>query len=228
MIANPFFLDDDIVLLLHCNGTNGSTTFIDSSSYIHTVDTINGAIISTAQSVFGGSSLYCPSLVDGLFTPASSIPVLLDLFNENSTVDLRIRPASLPSSEFEYYPLVTMNNGIWFFAILFFDGVLWLEIQFGSGGTNGLLRATTTFSIDTWYHIAVERYNGEFFFYKDGTRLSTYIQTAWSAQNPSSASINVGSAGIAPGYAGYIDELRISRTARYEGNNFTPETAEYA
>lgn len=46
-----------IAALLHFDGTNGSTTFIDSSIYNRTIETIGSPVISTAASVSGGSSL---------------------------------------------------------------------------------------------------------------------------------------------------------------------------
>ena len=51
----------DVSLLLHCNGTNGSTTFTDSSPTPKTITAQNGAAISTARSQFGGAS----ALFDG-------------------------------------------------------------------------------------------------------------------------------------------------------------------
>ena len=46
-----------IAALLHFDGTNGSTTFVDSSIYNRTIATIGSPVISTAASVSGGSSL---------------------------------------------------------------------------------------------------------------------------------------------------------------------------
>ena len=58
------------IVLLHFDGTDGSTTFIDSSAYNRTIDTIGGSpVISTAASVSGGSSLLLqgwPGRNDGL------------------------------------------------------------------------------------------------------------------------------------------------------------------
>lgn len=50
-------VDDDTVLWLKFDGTNGSTTFVDSSIYNRTIETIGSPVISTAASVSGGSSL---------------------------------------------------------------------------------------------------------------------------------------------------------------------------
>ena len=43
-------------LLMHFNGTNGSTTMTDNSKNNFPATSYNGAAISTAQSKFGGAS----------------------------------------------------------------------------------------------------------------------------------------------------------------------------
>ena len=50
-----------VALLLHCDGSNGSTTFTDSSPTPKTVTAYGNAQISTARSQFGGAS----ALFDG-------------------------------------------------------------------------------------------------------------------------------------------------------------------
>ena len=47
---------DNVELLLHLNGSNGSTTFTDSSSNGLTVTRGGNVTISTAQAKFGGAS----------------------------------------------------------------------------------------------------------------------------------------------------------------------------
>ena len=57
------------IVLLHFDGTDGSTTFVDSSAYNRTISTIDSPTISTAASVSGGSSLLLqgwPGAHDGL------------------------------------------------------------------------------------------------------------------------------------------------------------------
>jgi len=61
-----------VSLLLNGNGTNGSTTFTDSSSYGHTVTPVGNAQISTTQSKFGGSSMYFDGSGDYLEVPPSA------------------------------------------------------------------------------------------------------------------------------------------------------------
>lgn len=70
------------VALLHFDGTNGSTTFVDSSIYNRTITTNGSPVISTATSVSGGSSLLLQgwpgAVVEGLkaIIPANGLGVV--------------------------------------------------------------------------------------------------------------------------------------------------------
>ena len=66
-------------LLLHCDGTNGSTTFTDNSPSPKTVTAYNGAAISTVQSKFGGASGLFDGTDDYVTVPDNSA---FDLENE--------------------------------------------------------------------------------------------------------------------------------------------------
>ena len=57
-VTASFSSDLNTVLLLHGDGTNGSTIFTDSSSYPKAVTASGNAQISTAQSRFGGASMH--------------------------------------------------------------------------------------------------------------------------------------------------------------------------
>ncbi len=59
------------VLLLHADGSNGSTVFVDSGSNGKTVTAYGNAQISTAQSKFGGASAYFDGNGDYLSVPSS-------------------------------------------------------------------------------------------------------------------------------------------------------------
>ena len=54
LLAQDFY--DDVSLYLKMNGANGSTSFLDSSRFGHTVTANGNAQVSTAQSKFGGAS----------------------------------------------------------------------------------------------------------------------------------------------------------------------------
>lgn len=59
-------------LLLHMDGTNDSTTFTDSSNYVHTVTEQNDAKLKTGQKKFGTASGYFDGTGDYLTVPDDS------------------------------------------------------------------------------------------------------------------------------------------------------------
>ena len=62
----------NVSLLLHGDGTNGSTTIVDSSSSTKAVTAFGDAQISTAQSKFGGASIAFDGNGDYLTIPPSA------------------------------------------------------------------------------------------------------------------------------------------------------------
>src|ERR1700677_981632 len=56
--CDPYF--NDVALLLHFDGTNGSTTYTDSSSYANVLTTQGTAALATAASKFGPTGLNLP------------------------------------------------------------------------------------------------------------------------------------------------------------------------
>lgn len=61
-----------VAALLHFDGVNGSTTITDNSKNNFTITATNGAVISTAQSKFGGASVFLDGTNDYLVTPTTS------------------------------------------------------------------------------------------------------------------------------------------------------------
>ena len=76
-----------------------------------------------------------------------------------------------------------------------------------------------TVSTNTWYHVAGVRSGTTFYYFLDGTSQGTLTSVTAAVSNGAGY---FGMNGNAP-YTGYIDEMRISRMARYTGN-FTPDT----
>ena len=68
--ADPYF--SNVSLLLHMDGSNGSTTFTDNSSNGFTVTANGNAQISTAQSKWNGASGYFDGAGDFLTVPVNS------------------------------------------------------------------------------------------------------------------------------------------------------------
>jgi len=133
----------------------------------------------------------------------------------------------------------------WVYFTSIADGSSNLQILYHSGGTtssfyfhadsNQLSTGTsnaykvneaTSFSINTWYHLAATRQNGTSYVFKDGVLLGS--GTADTTNYTSDGQPRIG-ANASGGQAvnGYIQDLRVTKgRARYTAT-FTPPTAEF-
>jgi hypothetical protein len=204
-------------LLLHGDGTNGSTVITDSSGSPKTVTAVGNAQISTTQSKFGGSSMLFDGTGDRLTTPSNNAFAFgTGDFTVEAWVYESIRPA---------FPTVIEIG-----AHLAVTGIIFLTNNAGNlaGIYSGSFFAmTATGSLTAWNHYAWVR---------SGNSIQTFVNgiggTATSFTNnlSNTATITVGSqAGGGDNYDlnGYIDDLRITKgVARYT-SNFTPPTAPF-
>ena len=230
-IANTVFTgtksDDpnysDVSLLLNGNGTNGSTTFKDSSSHNHSITATGNAQISDAQSKFGGSSMYFDGNGDYLSIPDdTSFHLGSDNFTFefwtylNSTTGHFINKRVSNNFQYLYLRLTSGSLILWATS----NGSSWdIANNFGFGNT--------ALSTGQWYHIALVRNGTKISAYVDGTESPNTITTSAAIQNGSTNPLRI--AGDVPlnGYLnGYIDDFRITKgVARYT-SNFTPPTAQ--
>ena len=200
-------------LLLHGDGPNGSTVFTDSSSFNRVVSGQMSASISTAQSVFGGSSiktLYNSPLVCGA-SPDFNIA------SGDFTIDLRV---FLISHTATYGAMVISRGALsgWYIHIRQ-DGVTWV----GQNNTYGV-NVPGTLATGRWYHIAVERSGSTVTLYIDGISRGTTTQSVTDVNVP----MIIGGWDYNSNYPlnGYIDELRFSKgIARWAQDFALPSSA---
>jgi len=215
---------NNVSLLLRGDGTNGSTTILDESFSPKTVTAYGNAQISTAQSKYGGSSLYFDGTGDYLGLPDSS-----DFATGTSNFTL----------ECWYYPIAKLTNYPRIFQVgtaawgtsdnwTFLDRhnsantkFAWACVAFG--GNAMLMTSTTTVTNNTWYHLAVVRDGSTFRLFVNGVQEDTYTN-AGAVTSSASTAAWVGSAAGAGDSTnnGYIDDLRFTKgVARYT-SNFSP------
>ena len=215
---DPFL--NQVALLLHMDGDNNTTVFNDSSVNNCGIMVLGDAKISTAQSVFGGSSGYFDGTGAYLTTSGTSF----DLGTENWTI------------EFYFYRSDTNNRGLFgsrtgSYGPLQLDLVASkIKILAGTGTTSWTINATGTTTINTgaWYHLAAVRNGGTFNLYLNG--VLEYTSTALSTLSMiSTSNINIGweSDYASSPFYGYIDSLRITKgIARYT-TDFTPSVSRF-
>ena len=200
-------------LLMHFNGTNGSTTMTDNSKNVLTVTSVNGTAISTAQSKFGGSSVLFDGTNDYLSIVNNSA---LNLSGGSYTIEFWIRP----TGNYANYNTIIAKRAAstaWEVYLRITTGVLSFY-----NGTN--YESSVTPTANVWSHVAAV-YNGTTInLYLNGVSV---LSTAMG-NTDYDAPIYIGSFPAGNEYfIGYIDELRVTKgIARYTGN-FTPSTTQF-
>jgi hypothetical protein len=214
--------DASTVLLLHMEGPNGGYVFLDSSSYNKPIIRTGSYITSTANKKFGNSSAIYQTAADCVYVSHPTGDPDLALGTGNFTIDLWIAP-------------IALGNGV------FFDG----RPNGGAGayptiGTTAAFKfvfhannadqitGTTTYAINTWYHVAVVRLSGITKLYVNGVQEGAPYTDGTNYLNNGANRPVVGSSGNATNqtFSGYLDEVRVSKAARWS-SNFAPPTRAY-
>ena len=219
--TTPFVNDTNTLFLSHMDGTNSSTVLRDDNGDGRRPASIisqNGAAISTAQSKFGGSSALFDGTNDYLNVADNGALSL----SADYTIECWLRMPVIPPTP--------SNNGIWNCADHLFyiarynpgSGAIY-EIDLFNGGYNRVSSGAVAMNTNQWYHVAISRSGSNSRIFLDGTQVGS---TATWNNTLTSASLNE-IAKYSSGYWNvYIDEFRISNTARYTGN-FTPSTTPF-
>jgi len=201
----------NVATLLRFNGSNGSTTFTDSSPNGVAVTANNGAAISTVQSKFGGAS--------GYFDGSQSLtigtsPPFTDWNGSDWTIEMWLRPDSVTGYRGVFNSNTRLN------LHLLNTGDLYLNN--GVDGAGGL-SASGVLQTGSWQHVAAVRSGSTSYLYVNGQQVGSANvpygsgSGAWSLANDGTGANH---------YAGYIDDFRVvAGTAVYTGN-FTPPTAQ--
>jgi len=207
-----------VSLLLHMNGTNASTNFIDSSLNGFTATANGNSQISTAQSKYGGASGYFDGGGAYLSVPDNSLfnfelgdfTIETWLYMEGET--LQIIAAKWDAS----------GSNSW--QLYYNAGYIVFQTGFASSFT-----ATGTITLSQWTHIAITRQGTSLRVFIGGSLLDTFT----CAENISgTADLSVAANDINNGegggnfYMGYMDDLRIIKGEAKYTASFTPPTSQ--
>jgi hypothetical protein len=223
---------NNVSLLLHGNGPNGSTAFTDNSPTPKTVTAFGNAQISTAIAdpfgnstrgviAFDGTGDYCQLANNSAFQFGAG----------NFTIEYWFYPTSLSSVKQHLNPDITVSSNATQASYAIITNGTAVLYYFSSSGTawniaNGVSAGTAT--LNAWQHLALVRNGNTITPYLNGTA-GTTTTTSASLFNFSSALI-IGwqaNGGAGQEFNGYIDDLRITKgVARYTAN-FTPPTAQF-
>lgn len=183
---------------------------------------------STATKIFGAASLYIPSRSGDYVTyDDSAEPVS---FEGDYTIEAFVQLSDITSANNYIWSKrensSTHANSAWAFKWMGSSNA-W-EIYQAQGSSQHVTSHSDTISTGVWYHIAVVRSGTNLLLFRDGTLISgTNTTGAGGALNTPSTNIVLGdlAGGSSNGFAGYIDDFRISNIARYTKNFIPPSQA---
>jgi hypothetical protein len=192
--------------------TNFTNAGILDNAEMSTLETVGNAQISTAQSKFGGGSMYFDGTGDQLSSPTS---VNNNLGTGDFTVECWVYANSFSSSPCIVDARPSGTGVPWAFYIntsgqpYFYDG--------------SVRASTVAVSATTWTHIAATRSSGTLRIFVNGTQGYSASVTG----DLSAGGLQIGGAWGGSYLNGYIDDLRITKGyARYTAN-FTAPTAPF-
>lgn len=230
-MSDPYF--SDVSLLLHMDGSDGSTTFTDSSSNTLTVTANGNAQIDTAQSKFGGASALFDGSGDYLSIPDAPE---IRLGSSDFTIECWVRFSSLSGRRtFAGKWAGNIYTGReWFWRVD--PGSNELEFLFEDAATNTFRTVPHTWTPATgeWYFISIVRSGNDFYHFVDGVSLGSPVTLNYEIHSEDGllligAQNNGTKTGIAPvnEMDGWIDDFRITKGVSRYTSNFTPPTAAF-
>ena len=202
-------------LLLPFDGANGATTTSDLSNTNATVTFNGNSQISTAQSKFGGSSLYFNGTAgDNVTLPAGSVYQ----FGADFTIET-------------WFYMNALNTYSLLYSTWPGSGTGSLEIQIRSAISNKIrtwynsgsaFDSSTSLSTGQWYHLALTRSGTTVTYWLNGTSDGTMTLSGQMGRDDTT--VKIGADGSSYTFNGYIDDMRVTNgVARYT-STFTPPT----
>lgn len=221
MAGDPLW--GNVVLGMHMDGANASTTFTDQKG--HACTAFGNAQISTAQfAALAGNaaSAYFDGSGDYVSIPNSSD---FQLGSGDFFIEARVYIANLTANMHIFGAWDGASTLSYAFGVsagyLFFDFT-----ATGSYVPANALSAPSQLPVNTWKDVAVARYGTSIFLFVDGTIVAT--KTGVSATLYATSTVfKVGGNTNAQYFNGYIDDLVVTKgVARYSAS-YTPSVAPF-
>lgn len=203
---------DKVVSLLHFDGD-----LTDETGRVW--ESVGSSVVSSDESVFGGSSLKVPTTT-GLVRAANSVD--FDFGSGDFTIEFFLRPSSV--TRWASY-LDKRASGDFYAPFSIQRDASLNRIRFSSAyapGSWSVVITATHPPLNMWSHVVYERWGGVFLAFINGVQVGA-VNGGSNSLLTNTATLNIAATGNnIDGMAGYIDELRITKgVARYT-ENFTP------
>ena len=206
--------------LLHFNGANGSSDFVDSSPYNNTFT--GDSVLSTANPKFGSASLRSE-----VYTGTGAICTRSDGFFELDDSDFTAETWFLAEeSTWAKNLFMATDDGITIlpYDAFIVDGKIKARVQMEAGSVIHVLEHQTTLTLNVYHHFAMVRSGNTLKCYLDGIESSTSINIGSGILKTGITRLIVGRG--AYGIQGFVDEFRLIKEAVYLAD-FTPPTAPF-
>ena len=217
-------------LLMHFSGSDGSTTFTDNSPTPKSFTRSGNAQVSTVQSKFGGSSLYCDGSGDYITTTYNT--TAFDWWTTDYTIECFIYPnnSSSLSQGVNNTPALIGNmdpgsggSNYWSFGP---NNNKQLSFFYWNGSAGNFIASTeTTVVVGQWNHIAMTKNSTGIRLFINGVASVTSASVSGTPQSSVSSPLTIGQY-FNVSINAYIDELRITKgVARYTASFTVPNSA---
>ena len=208
----------NMVLLLHCDGEDASTTITDELG--HTVTAAGNAQLDTAQYKLGTASLLCDGTNDYAYAADSDD---WDFGTGDFTIQFFVRFNSVASGQ----TLIAhggRGNDVTDYAgwkiTWFTNNTLYWGLQLGS--TSYAKTFAWTPVADTWYHVALCRVSGVLRAFVDGVQIGS-DQSVTQDINQGAYQLKIGTAEDgSQDFNGWLDEICIHKGQGLYSTTFTP------
>lgn len=196
--ADPYY--SYVSLLLHCDGTNGSTTFTDNSQNALTV-TASGATVTTTTPKYGTGA--------ALFTAGQYLSIAsnaLFAFTGDFTIEMWVRPDAIAQSMF--IDRWAASNQEWILGMNSSGNPVFYWAPYATASP--AITGSNTLSTGAYYFIQLVMRSGTATLYVDGSSVGSRGSLTASSNLGNNIRIGAYNGGAGWDYAGCIDDVRVT------------------
>lgn len=225
-VVCPLGIDSLVQILLHADGSNGSTTITDSAPSPHTWTANGNAQLSTSGPKFGTASMLFDGAGDYVTTPDSAD---FALGSSDWTMDCWFKRTGGDGTRRMLFGQGDAANtpSLLSARLELFNTTNSLSVSVGRGSSQTRVTGATAVTDSNWHHAAVVRSGDNILIFLDGTLDATGSFTV--PVNDSTGGFSVGRAGDWDTFywIGEIDEFRLSVGMARWTASFTAPTKAY-
>lgn len=227
IVVNADASFSSVVLLLHGEGANNSTTFTDSEGTPKTVTGNGSAKISTSQKQWGSASVCLTKSTNDYLSIAHATSLDLSTSTPDFTMEAWIYLSSAPTDNQSMFDKDGVS-GSSFPSYLFGIASSTRKLQAVLGSGNGVSSAqvfsgVTVIPLTTWQHVAMCRKGSKLFAYLNG--LLEWTTTITATMTDGAKALLVGYETGQPAaqhWDGFLDDLRVTKgVCRYDGTGLS-------